>query len=160
MTFARKAVLACALVIALALAAVACTGPTLIVQQYAGPVRPREIIATLRVNGRDSVQLLTLDEQDVAVPIAEDSRLHIEMLPGRHFVVVTDKRDPFHRGDQVVFHGEPGSVYRVVTTAGAPPRVWEVDRDSDAPLRDVTIDRATSTSTSTSDAGAADAQAE
>lgn len=128
--------------------AAACAGPTLVVQQYAGPVRPPETISILRVNGREQVQLLALDGEDVAVPIASDSRLHIELLPGRHTVTV---QNVLQRAqvEGVDFVAEAGKVYRVVFVAipdreGALARMVEVDRGSDAVVRDVTTDRASS----------------
>src|ERR1700754_1509031 len=69
-----------------------CPGPTFIVQQYAGPQRPPEAIATLRVKGNEPVRLLTLDDQDVAAPIVEDARLHIEILPAQHTVSVANAK--------------------------------------------------------------------
>ena len=73
-------------------------GPTFIVQQYNGPPRARETIATLRVNGAETVRLLFLDEEDVAAPIVSDGRLHIELLPGKHTLTARN-------GDAVRFHG-------------------------------------------------------
>ena len=114
---------------------VGCVGPTFVVQQYAGPVRPRETIATFRVNGGDSVRLITLDEEDVRAPLESDSRLHIELLPGRHKIGVAN--GPNDLVAPVAFVAEAGKVYRAVF-AGNEPHVFEVDRAGDAPGRDVT----------------------
>ena len=125
-----------------------CPGPTLVVQQYAGPVQPREAVAILRLNGSDAVRLQMLDDDDVAVPIAPDSRLHIEMLPGRHRVTAWRAGDRYGRALVLPFDAEAGRVYRVVLGAVDPDRgdftaqLMEVDRDSDAPLRDVTVKEA------------------
>ena len=96
-----------------------CPGPTLVVQQYAGPVQPREAVAILRLNGSDAVRLQTLDDDDVAVPIAPDSRLHIEMLPGRHRVTAWRAGDRYGRALVLPFDAEAGRVYRVVLGAVA-----------------------------------------
>jgi hypothetical protein len=117
---------------------VGCPGPTFIVQQYAGPERPRETIAILRSNAKDDAKLLFLDGEDIAAPIAEDGRLHIEILPARHTVVVGRVSMPTERYPELAFHAEADRVYRVVFT-GAEPQVYEVDRAKDTPVRDVTI---------------------
>jgi len=115
--------------------AVGCPGPTFVVQQYAGPVRAPETIATLRVNASDSVRLITLDGEDVRAPLEVDSRLHIELLPGRHRVGVANGATDL--AEEVAFVAEVGKVYRV-TFVGAAPHVVEVNRSSDAPGADVT----------------------
>jgi len=120
---------------ALILLAAGCVGPTFVVQQYAGPVRPRETIATFRVNGGESVRLITLDDEDVRAPLESDSRLHIELLPGRHKVGVAN--GPNDLVSAVTFAAEAGKVYRAVFV-GNEPHVFEVDRGGDAPGRDVT----------------------
>ena len=118
-------------------ALVACPGPTFIVQQYKGPVRERETIAILRVNGADSVRLLRLDDDDIGVPVQEDARLHIEILPGRHRVVVANAKAPSERYDPLEFMANADRVYRIVF-AEANARVHEVDRESDKLVSDVT----------------------
>jgi hypothetical protein len=113
-----------------------CPGPTFVVQQYAGAVRPQEEIATLRVNGSDSVRLVTLDGEDVRAPLEVDSRLHIELLPGRHRLgVAQGTADAVAAEVELV--AEAGKVYRV-TFVGAAPHVLEVNRSSDAAGADVT----------------------
>lgn len=123
-----------ALLFAMTLAA--CMGPTFVVQQYGGPVRPRETIATLRVNGNDAVHLITLDDEDVRAPLESDSRLHIELLPGRHKIGVSagGPNDPV---EPVAFIAEANKVYRAAYVAGV-AHVFEVERGSDAQGRDVT----------------------
>jgi hypothetical protein len=116
---------------------VSCMGPTFIVQQYNGPPRPRETIATLRVNGAESVRLLFLDGEDVAAPVASDSRLHIEVLPGKHALTARNGDDRLAPSGSFDFVAEAGKVYRVVFT-GEAAHLWEVDRDSDKPTREVT----------------------
>jgi hypothetical protein len=117
-----------------------CPGPTFVVQQYGGPQRPRETIATLRVNGNEPVRLLFLDDQDVAAPIMEDGRLHIEMLPARHTLVVGNASAPGERYSPITFQAEAGKFYRVVFEGGATgeARIYEVERANDKLIRDVT----------------------
>ena len=124
---------------------VACGGPTLVVQQYDGPLRPQDTISILRVNGGGSVQLLTLDDTDVAVPIAKDTRLHLELLPGRHTVDVVNVTTPNAPPATVAFDAAPGRVYRVAfvaseSSSGPTAHVYEVERGGDALLREVTVD--------------------
>jgi len=138
--FARRLGLLLAVVVA-AIVAAGCPGPTFVVQQYSGPQRPQEAVGILRVNGNQPVRLLILDDQDVAAPIAEDGRLHIEMLPGRHTVVVANANAPNERYAPMSFQAEPGKVYRigfVSGPSGSEPRIFEVDRGKDSVLRDVT----------------------
>ncbi|MBS2016263.1 MAG: hypothetical protein JST00_25495 [Deltaproteobacteria bacterium] len=128
------------LCVALALGGlVGCPGPTFVVQQYAGPQRDAYTIAVLRVNGGDSVRLLSLDGEDMRAPIASDGRLHVELLPGRHVVAAYDEKEPNRRALPVAFGAEAGKVYRVVL-AGESAHVYEVDRGSDATVRDVSAD--------------------
>ena len=124
-----------ALVASLSLSA-ACAGPTFIVQQYAGAARPKETIATLRVNGANAVRLATLDDEDVTAPLVEDGRLHLELLPGRHAIAVRNAKAPDERPTRLVFEAQAGKVYRVAFNPEA--RIFEVDRGTDAPGADVT----------------------
>ena len=117
---------------------VACVGPTFIVQQFRGPQRPASEIAILRVNGGDSVRLLLLDDEDVAAPIPDDGRLHIEVLPARHTVVVTNASAAV-RSPPLVFVAEAGKVYRVAWASEGNARIFEVGRSNDAIVRDVTM---------------------
>jgi hypothetical protein len=116
---------------------VGCMGPTFVVQQYAGPPRPRETIATLRVNGADSVRLLFLDDEDVAAPIVSDGRLHIELLPGKHTLTARNGDDRSAPTGSFAFAAEAGKVYRVVF-GGETAHLYEVDRGSDKPVREIT----------------------
>jgi hypothetical protein len=118
----------------LAALAVSCATATYVVQQYPGPARPPETIATLRVDGNDTVRVLTLDGDNVAAPIASDARIHVEMLPARHTLIAQNADGP---AAPLAFEAEAGKVYRVVGDM----RVFEVDRGSDTPLRDVTQTR-------------------
>jgi len=131
----RFAMVALVALVAPLVAPTGCMGPTFVVQQYAGPVRPRETIATLRVNGSDSVHLITLDDEDVRAPLESDTRLHIELLPGRHKIGVVN--GPNDVVAPVTFNAEAGKVYRAAYV-GTEPHVFEVDRGSDNPGRDVT----------------------
>lgn len=115
-----------------------CPGPTFIVQKYAGEPRPRESIAILRANASDEARLVALDGEDIAAPIVEDGRLHIEILPAKHVVGVTRVGEPRGRFPELAFEAEANRVYRVAFRAGE-PHVYEVDRASDGVVRDVTL---------------------
>lgn len=146
----RRPLRALGLLIALALAA--CGTVTYIVQQYAGEPRPNEEIAILRINGGEGPRVASLDGESLGPGIGDPhTRLHIEMLPGMH-VVQVEERPGFYPAPKLRFSAEAGRVYRaVMATAlvrGAQadqgkqgklvPRVYEVDRDSDALIRDAT----------------------
>lgn len=118
----------------------ACVGPTVVMQRYAGPPRPREAIAMLRVNGGDTVRLLAIDGERADTVLANDMRLHIELLPGRHEVSFANAAVARPRALRMAFDAEAGKVYRILFSPAAPETgtLQEVDRDSDAVLRDVT----------------------
>lgn len=123
--------------------AVACGGPTFIVQQYDGPPRSPETIAILRVHGRDTVQLLTLDGSRADAVVDDDVRLHIEVLPGAHTLHVLDRQNEALGPHRIAFRATPGAVYRIVFARSAEvttrARIYEVSAESDALLRDVTL---------------------
>lgn len=121
---------------ALLTAAACVSGPTFVVQQFNGAQKPNYEVAILRVNGNDSVRLLFLDDQDVAAPIIEEGRLHVEMLTGRHTVVVGNVKSN-QRSPQLAFNAEAGRVYRVAYVAEN-PKIFEVNRSSDSTIREVT----------------------
>jgi hypothetical protein len=122
---------------------VCCAGPTFVVQQYAGPQRPRESIAIIRINGGGPL-LVTLDDGRLVVP-EPGTRFHVEVLPGVHEIGVDDPSlgPP---GTRVRFLAEADKVYRIVLRAVTTPAPWvpgwvaqavEVDRGSDAEIRPV-----------------------
>lgn len=110
---------------------VACPGPTFVVQQYNGPARTNASIAILRVNGNDPARLLILDDEEVAVPIERDSRLHIEMLPGPHSLVVVNASSN-ERSPVIAFKADAGKVYRAAFAPDGVAHVFEVNRSNDA----------------------------
>lgn len=132
----RFTAVAVALVLSLASVLSGCPGPTFVVQQYTGPQRDNASIAVLRVNASDAVRLVVLDDENLDVPLESDSRLHIEILPGRHTLSVRSAMSG-ERLEALVLEAEPGKVYRV-TAAAAEARIFEVSRGSDALVRDVT----------------------
>lgn len=136
MNVARAALAALVLVLA------ACGGPTFVVQQYDGPPRAEESIAIIRVEGDSDVQLVTLDGSPADARVGSDVRLHIEVLPGEHRLLVADAKQSEAPARAVRFFAHPGRVYRVVLAAQThgwrTPRVYEVARDSDTLLQDVT----------------------
>jgi hypothetical protein len=117
---------------------VGCPGPTFVVQQYKGPQRTNETIAILRVNGNDPARLLILDDEDVAAPLERDSRLHIEMLPGRHTLVAVNGSNN-ERSAVIAFQADPGKVYRAAFGPDGAAHVFEVNRSSDVIGADATV---------------------
>lgn len=122
----------------------ACGGPTFIVQQYDGAPRPPEAVAILRFQGDEAVQLVTLDGARADAALEEDVRLHVEVLPGAHTLSVADKRRPELGVHRLAFRARGGGVYRVVLAqnpgVNTKARIYEVDRDSNALLEDVTLE--------------------
>src|SRR5262245_34650209 len=92
-------------------AGASCGTPTFVVQQYAGPVRARETIAILRVDGNGTVQLLSLDGEATDARVTPDARLHIEMLPGKHTLWVQSARGDVP-AQSLVWKAEAGKTYR------------------------------------------------
>jgi hypothetical protein len=138
MNFARITVLG-----ALLLGLPGCAGPTFVVQEYPGPVRPADTIAILRLEGSGTVQLLSFDEERADARIAEDARLHVEMLPGKHRVMVQNLAAPANPPETVTFQAEAGKVYRpmFMHTVSSGPRlhVFEIDPRTGLPIGDATL---------------------
>ncbi|MFZ5892309.1 MAG: hypothetical protein ACOY0T_14720 [Myxococcota bacterium] len=128
----------------LAAVAVACGGPTFILQQYDGPARSAESVAIVRFEGTADVDLVTLDGAVADAHVPEDARLHVEMLPGRHVLGVARRGAPGEQVRRVVFVAEPARTYQIVFGAPAANewqpslRVFEIDFRSGRQLRDVT----------------------
>jgi hypothetical protein len=126
------------LLVALALFSLhACGGPTYVVEQYSGPRRSADSIAILRFGGTDDARLVVIDGERADVTIAEDARLHVEVLPGEHRLGVISRGDPYGPLQRVAFVAEAGKVYRVVFQNGV-AKAYEIDSGSDALVRDVT----------------------
>lgn len=127
-----------------------CVVSTLVVRQYAGPERPEEQTAILRVRGTDEARIIALDDQQLEAEVARDTRLHIEVLPGYHTVGVFNPRARLGRSRVLGFEAKGGKVYRVVTApvpeqgpADLAPGGWvavvfEVDAKTDEAVADVT----------------------
>lgn len=142
MSAARTLLVRSALAFGLLSCPLACGGPTFIVQQYDGAVRDRETISVLRFAGDGTVQLVVLDGERADTRVAEDARLHIELLPGKHTMVVQNLATPDVPAPSVSFTSEAGKTYRAVFVNSADGRpllhAYEVDDGTDALLRDVT----------------------
>lgn len=129
--------------LAVAVALLGCTPSTFVVQGYKGRARPPEALAILRVNGADGVQLLQVDAEPADAPVSRDARLHIELLPGEHEIVLFNRGGNASFADPVSFVAEARRVYRPgFARLGGPQaipeaRVYEVDPTSDAVRRDV-----------------------
>lgn len=127
----------------------ACGTITYIVQQYGGEPRPNEEIAILRINGGEGPRVASLDGESLGPGISDaHTRLHIEMLPGMH-VVEIEQAQGFYPTPKLRFSAQAGAVYRAVMATALVrdakpgqgmlvPRLYEVDRDSDALIRDAT----------------------
>lgn len=124
-------------ILALVLAACDVGTATFVVQRYPGEARERYAVSVLRVNGSDTVRIVALDGDEIRVPVQSDARLHFELLPGRHTVVV-GTMSPGDMVERLDFDAEAGRVYRVVRQATGAARIFAVDRDKDAPIADVT----------------------
>lgn len=143
--------------------ATACGVATFIVQQYEGEPLSAERIAILRINGDASVRLEELDGEVLAYELHDrGSRVHIEMLPGEHEIGLADGSGlPIKRRR---FVAEAGKVYRPMvfhkpsppTEAGWAVAIYEVERDTDAILREISqVASATATAAPGSPGGGA-----
>jgi hypothetical protein len=95
--------------------------------------------------------LLSLDGAELDIALRRDGRVHAEILPGEHTLVMTHAELPFAPHDTLGFVAEAGKTYRGVLepASGADQRpewqetwlahVYLVDRDSDQLLHDVSI---------------------
>ncbi len=145
--WARTSILACALTSALSLGALAAGGcgiPTFVVEQYAGPRRPASTVAILRINGGSGPDFVSVDGEPIQAGVQSGTRLHIEVLPGPHEVVVAPPDRSVVVGLPVRFMAEAGKFYRIEireasSGQAAPPPSWEaaafeVDASTDARL--------------------------
>src|SRR5262245_33049143 len=104
---------ACASAAWLAVSVAGCGGPTFVVQPYAGPPRPSDTIAVIRVNG-GGPSLAVVDGEALRVEPEQGTRLHIEVMPGVHEVAVVAPALGVNDGIFVRFPAEAGRVYRMV----------------------------------------------
>jgi len=126
---------------------------TFVMQHYDGPPRPKSSVALIRVNAGPGPDLVTVDGDPLPLGrvLEPGNRLHIEVLPGAHQVDVeaADPTTGLKRNMAVRFVAEPGKVYRVELVAGPAdptaqrdsmwePEVYEVDRETDARIRNAT----------------------
>src|SRR5262245_18120861 len=102
----------------LAIAGQGCGGPTFVVQQYSGDVRPAETIGVIRVHGKGPAMLAAIDGEPTTVRVSEDARMHIEVLPGKHTIAVANVSDATRPPVVVSFRAEAGKYYRPVLIQG------------------------------------------
>ncbi len=127
-------------------------GMTFVMQHYDGPPRPKSSVAFIRVNAGAGPDLVAVDGEPLPTGqvLEPGNRLHIEVLPGAHQIDV-EAADPItglRRSMAVRFAAEPGKVYRVELVAGPAdpaqrdstwqPEAYEVDRETDAKIRNAT----------------------
>jgi hypothetical protein len=136
-------------VLAVSSASVVTTGcgstSTFIMEAYPGPVRPANTIAVVRVDGASAVEVLALDGEPL-VPISPDTRLHIEVLPGRHTLLARNRMSPGGEAapQAVAFEARAGKFYRVSFVGGSSAfgpleaRAFELDPQTGASGLDVT----------------------
>jgi hypothetical protein len=115
-----------------------CGGPTFVVQQYPGPPRPSDTIAIVRLNGMEPIGLDSLDGESIGAQAPEDGRIHIEVLPGRHRVVIRNLQNAEVAPSGASFLAQAGHVYRPVFGEYR-AAVYDVDPNTDAKLADVTL---------------------
>jgi hypothetical protein len=131
-----------------------CGQVTYIVQQYDGPVRDRDEVSILRLTPDDPAQIVAMDGEALGRQVLDsDTRLHIEMLPGKHQLEVENPKASSATTQRVQFVAEPGRTYRVVladrawhTQKSQPerpgawsPLVYELEGSSDALAREVSL---------------------
>jgi hypothetical protein len=118
---------------------------TFIMEAYPGPVRPANTIAVVRVDGASAVEVLALDGEPL-VPLSPDTRLHIEVLPGRHTLLARNRMSPGGEAEPqaVAFDARAGKFYRVSFVGGSSAfgpleaRAFELDPQTGASGLDVT----------------------
>jgi len=131
-----------------------CGQVTYIVQQYDGPVRDRDEVSILRLKPGDPAQIVSMDGDALGRQVLDsDTRLHIEMLPGKHQLEVENPKAASPSTQRVQFIAEPGRTYCVVLAdrpwhaqkpqAARPntwsPLVYELQGSSDDLAREVSL---------------------
>jgi hypothetical protein len=125
--------------------ALGCGVPTFILQQYDGPVQPAERVAIVRFNGKDTVELVSIDGSVADAHVPDDARLHVEVLPGKHVLSVANRMTPQAPPSRVAFVAEPSRTYQVVFLPPktdewvSRPSVFEIEPGSGQRLKDVTF---------------------
>lgn len=135
--------------------ALACGTATFVVQQYTGEPLPRHLVAVLRLEGGDDALVVSLDGE-----VLENGRLDpgtrvlVELLPGEHEVGLIKVSSEARVVQAARFRAEQGKYYRARVADRPPsegsrrslqpgllwaPYVWEIDRDTDEWLVDVTM---------------------
>jgi hypothetical protein len=138
--FVKRSILLVLSLVALA----GCTGPTFIVQQYAGTPRASESIAVLRISGGDGPQVVALDGEALPPVYDRSVRMHIEVLPGPHDLEAFAPARGVERPVPLRFVAEAGKMYRLevrpshasadrALEASGIAYLYEVDRDTDVP---------------------------
>ena len=131
-----------------------CGQVTYIVQQYDGPVRDRDEVSILRLKPGDPAQIVSMDGDALGRQVLDsDTRLHIEMLPGKHQLEVENPKALSASTQRVQFIAEPGRTYCVVLADRAwhaqkpqvarpntwSPLVYELQGSSDDLAREVSL---------------------
>jgi hypothetical protein len=132
-----------------------CGQVTFVVQAYSGPARAADTVSVVRINRDAPVRVVSVDGDPLGnQQIEEGTRLHVEVLPGRHELSIANEKAPVQKTKVVRFVAEPGRTYRVLAadrewhTHATPtktpgttwsPLVYEVDAEGDRLLREVSL---------------------
>ena len=132
-----------------------CGQVTFVVQAYPGPARSAEEVSVVRINREAPVRIVSVDGDPLgAQQLESGTRLHVEVLPGKHELSVENQKVPIEKTKTVEFVAEAGRVYRVLSADrewhvhSAPregaaatwsPLVYEVDAQGDRLLREVSL---------------------
>ena len=134
----------------------ACGQVTFVVQAYPGAARSAEQVSVVRINRDAPVRVVSVDGDPLgSQPLDSDARLHVEILPGKHELIIENEHVPVEKTKVVRFLAEPGRTYRVLAANrewhvhSAPrkpargttwsPLVYEVDTAGDRLLREVSL---------------------
>jgi hypothetical protein len=133
-------------------------GPTvtLVVQQYPGPARERTEVAVIRIESDQAAQLAAVDREPLGkLALKEDTRLHVELLPGEHTLDIRHPKKTVDATQVVRFKAEAGAVYSAFLDerdwyrkTGTEPQpgawtalVYEIDGERGTRLREVSLPR-------------------
>lgn len=133
----------------------ACGQVTFVVQAYPGAARSAEQVSIVRITRDAPVRVVSVDGDPLGNQAIEPgTRLHVEVLPGKHELAIQNDAAPVDKTKTVRFVAEAGRIYRVLLadrewhTHSAPrepaaatwsPLVYEVEPDRDRLLREVSL---------------------
>lgn len=131
-----------------------CGEVTFVVQAYPGPARAAGQVSVVRINRDAPVRVVSVDGDPLGnQQLDSGTRLHVEVLPGKHELGVENEEARVQKTKTVSFVAQAGHVYRVLMADrewhvhSAPrqpaatwsPLVYEVDAEGDRLLREVSL---------------------